>query len=195
MSNYIKSVDEFHVAFNHPRNEVADAIPQKVRKQRVNLIFEENKELAEASDVRANFQSLCLKALFGEKKDEVESLLKEKGLLPELKDGDNVDKKEELDALCDIQYVLSGAIISLGHYANFDKAFDDVHTSNMSKMCATLKEVDDTIKFHTTKEDDRVGEDDIKYTKKGDKYIVYRVSDDKVLKNVHYKAVDLTQYV
>lgn len=183
MSKFNDLVREFHEAFDHPINEVKDDIPKKVRVQRLNLLFEELGELADAMDVPESFAKLCA---FAHEK------WKDNG---RKSDGDNVNKKEELDALGDIQYVLSGAIIALGHYANFDKAFDDIQDSNMSKMCATLKEVDDTIKFHTTKDNEPVAESNIKYTKKGDKYIVYRVSDDKVLKNVHYKEVDLTQYV
>ena len=194
MVSYNEKVDEFHVAFDHPRNSVEDDIDLKTRQQRVNLLYEEVEELAEASDVMGTFQMNCLKTLTkisSGVSDFLEGMYEE-GVLD--KDGDNVDKVEELDALCDIQYVLSGAIISLGHYANFDKAFDDVHTSNMSKMCATLREVDETIVFHTTKKD-AIDKDDIKYTKKGDKFIVYRVSDNKVLKNVHYVAVNLEKYV
>ena len=181
MSTYNESVDEFHLAFNHPRNKVEDVISLKIRRQRLNLIFEELEELSQAMDTQEAFASLC--AYSHEKWKYRGSVI----------DGDNVNKKEELDALCDIQYVLSGAIISLGHYANFDKAFDDVHTSNMSKMCANLREVDDTVMhyIHVRGESDS----NIKYTKKGDKYIVYRVADDKILKNVHYSAVDLTKYI
>ena len=195
MSTYNEKVDEFHVAFDHPRNNVEDNVSLKDRQQRVNLIFEENKELAQASDVMGTFQLRCLETLSeisSGTRDFLETLY-EDGNLDE--DGDNVDKVEELDALCDIQYVLSGAIISLGHYANFDKAFDDVHISNMSKMCSTIREVDETIVFHTTKEKEPIDKDNIKYTKKGDKFIVYRISDNKVLKNVHYVAVNLEKYV
>ena len=49
--------------------------------------------------------------------------------------------------------------------------------------------------FSTQQRKDAIDKDDIKYTKKGDKYIVYRISDNKVLKNVHYIAVDLEKYV
>lgn len=47
---------------------------------------------------------------------------------------DNDDVIEALDALVDIQYVLDGAFLALGFHAVKDKAFDEVHRSNMSKL-------------------------------------------------------------
>ena len=45
------------------------------------------------------------------------------------------DPEEVLDALCDLQYVLSGAVIQLGFSEVFNEAFNRVHHSNMSKVC------------------------------------------------------------
>lgn len=44
------------------------------------------------------------------------------------------DPVEALDALVDLQYVLDGAFLALGLHAVKDKAFDEVHRSNMSKL-------------------------------------------------------------
>lgn len=44
------------------------------------------------------------------------------------------DKVATLDALCDLQVVLSGAIIALGFQHSFDEAFRRVMQSNMSKL-------------------------------------------------------------
>ena len=105
MGNYNVKVDEFHVAFDHPRNNIEDDISLKNRQQRVNLLFEEVEELAEASDVKGTFQKNCLNSLMKHATSGVREYLEEieEGDLDE--DGDNVDKVEELDALCDIQYV------------------------------------------------------------------------------------------
>lgn len=43
------------------------------------------------------------------------------------------DPVEVLDALVDLQYVLDGAILSLGYRNIFNWAFDEVHESNMAK--------------------------------------------------------------
>src|SRR4051812_45685510 len=49
---------------------------------------------------------------------------------------------EIADALCDIQYVLSGAVLEFGLGERFKTLFDEVQRSNMSKTCATLEEAE-----------------------------------------------------
>ena len=44
------------------------------------------------------------------------------------------DLVSTLDALVDLQYVLSGTVLSLGFADAFDEAFREVHRSNMSKL-------------------------------------------------------------
>lgn len=44
------------------------------------------------------------------------------------------DRIGVLDALCDLQYVLDGAFLALGYGAVKEKAFAEVHKSNMSKL-------------------------------------------------------------
>ncbi|HRW99032.1 MAG TPA: nucleoside triphosphate pyrophosphohydrolase family protein, partial [Cyclobacteriaceae bacterium] len=50
------------------------------------------------------------------------------------------DIVEVADALCDIQYVLSGAILEFGLGDKFKALFEEVQRSNMSKACATEEE-------------------------------------------------------
>lgn len=74
------------------------------------------------------------------------SLIKEE--LKELEDAiDNSDVVEVLDALCDLQYVLSGSVLQLGFKDIFNEAFTRVHESNMSKLCKTedVKEASDKL--------------------------------------------------
>lgn len=55
--------------------------------------------------------------------------------LEELQDAlKNGDVVETLDALIDLQYVLDGAFLSFGLHNVKDKAFSEVHRSNMSKL-------------------------------------------------------------
>jgi predicted HAD superfamily Cof-like phosphohydrolase len=55
--------------------------------------------------------------------------------LNELKEAlDTNDVVEVLDALTDLQYVLDGAYISFGLGAYKEVAFEEVHSSNMSKL-------------------------------------------------------------
>ena len=46
------------------------------------------------------------------------------------------DKIGVLDALVDIQYILSGSIVEFGFQKVFDEAFEEIHQSNMSKLDA-----------------------------------------------------------
>lgn len=48
---------------------------------------------------------------------------------------------EALDALLDLQYVLDGAFLALGFWRVKDRAFAEVHRSNMSKLGADGKPV------------------------------------------------------
>ena len=53
---------------------------------------------------------------------------------------------EMVDALADILYVVYGAGAAFG--VDLDKAFDIVHASNMSKVCATEKEAQETVAWY-----------------------------------------------
>lgn len=178
MSNYIESVKEFHENFNHPINNYKHDIDIKLRQLRINLLFEELRELVVASDVQATFFNLC--------NDVVQSEL---GNVSISKDGNSVNKKEEIDGLCDIQVILSGTILCLGYQDIFDKSFDEVHRSNMSKMCSNLEEVDLTKQFYLEKGVESY------HVEKGDKYIVLRTQDNKILKNVNYSEANLNQFL
>jgi len=184
MSKFIEDVKEFHTLFDHPINDSKDDIDLNIRQLRIKLLFEELEELAYASDVKDTFYHLC----------EVSSgNIRSLSYSEDTEDGNNVDKVEELDALCDIEYVLSGASLAIGHHANFDKAFQEVHDSNMSKLCNNPQEVEDTIDMYVNERG--MSRDDIASKEKKGKFIVYRLNDGKILKNKYYKAADLKQFV
>ena len=95
------------------------------------------------------------------------------------------DIVEIADALCDLQYVLSGAVLEFGLGAKFVELFNEVQRSNMSKACSTQQEADETIEFYKEKGQDAYSE------VSGDKINVHRTSDNKVLKNKYYSPADL----
>lgn len=106
--------------------------------------------------------------------------------LDELKQAiDERDLVEIADALCDLQYVLSGAIHEFGLTDRFSTMFDAVQRSNMSKACATLDIAQRTVQAYEAK-----GEP-ARIEKHGEQYLVYRIEDGKVLKSVDYETVDL----
>lgn len=92
---------------------------------------------------------------------------------------------EIADALCDLQYVLSGAVLEFGLGNKFVELFNEVQRSNMSKACDTIEQAEETMEFYKAK-----GVESF-YEKSGDKYNVYRKEDHKVLKNKHYSPADL----
>lgn len=93
---------------------------------------------------------------------------------------------EIADALCDIQYVLSGAILEFGLGNKFKALFDEVQRSNMSKACQTEEEAQATVLHFKEKK----GED-CYYKEVEGLYLVYRTSDNKTMKSVNYSPADL----
>lgn len=98
----------------------------------------------------------------------------------------NNDLIEVADALCDIQYVLSGAILEFGLKNKFSDLFDEVQRSNMSKACKTLQEAENTMKFYLEKD----GTESY-YKEKDGLFLVYRSADNKTLKSINYSPADL----
>ncbi|MFT5166312.1 MAG: putative HAD superfamily Cof-like phosphohydrolase [Saprospiraceae bacterium] len=99
---------------------------------------------------------------------------------------ENKDMVEIADALCDIQYVLSGAVLEFGLGDKFRELFDEVQRSNMSKTCKNEEEAIATMAHYKAKD----GVDSY-YKKSGDFYLVYRTADEKTLKSVNYSPADL----
>lgn len=96
------------------------------------------------------------------------------------------DLVEIADALCDIQYVLSGAVLEFGLGQKFRDLFDEVQRSNMSKSCATIEEAEATIKHY--KENKGMN---CFYKEIDGHFLVYRTEDNKTLKSINYSPADL----
>jgi predicted HAD superfamily Cof-like phosphohydrolase len=94
------------------------------------------------------------------------------------------------DALCDLQYVLSGAVLEFGLGHKFKALFDEVQRSNMSKVCKTLEEAEATVKHYQDERGIRCH-----HEKDGEFYLVYRTADRKTLKSVYYSPADLTRFL
>ena len=90
------------------------------------------------------------------------------------------------DALCDIQYVLSGAVLEFGLGTQFKALFDEVQRSNMSKTCKDMEEAKATQAHYLAKDGTE------SYIEESDgHFLVYRKSDNKTLKSIHYSPADL----
>lgn len=90
------------------------------------------------------------------------------------------------DALCDIEYVLSGAILEFGLGEKFKSLFEEVQRSNMSKACKSEEEAIRTVQYYKDKDGT-----ECYYLKGGDKWLVYRKSDNKTIKSIGYSPADL----
>ncbi len=95
------------------------------------------------------------------------------------------DITEIADALCDLQYVLSGAVLEFGLADKFSQLFDEVQRSNMSKACKTVQEAEDTVTHYQQKGIPCF------YEEADGHYLVYRTEDRKTLKSVYYSPADL----
>ena len=111
--------------------------------------------------------------------------------LNELKQAiEDKDIVEIVDALCDLQYVLSGAVLEFGLGDKFVELFDEVQRSNMSKACNSIQEALETLSYYKQK-DGTEGH----YKEINGKWVVYRNGDNKVLKSVNYSPTSLKKII
>src|SRR5690349_19618168 len=96
------------------------------------------------------------------------------------------DIVEVADALCDIQYVLSGAILEFGLGEKFKALFEEVQRSNMSKACDSEEEAKATVEHYLKKDGTQCY-----YKNEAGKWLVYRTSDNKTIKSINYSPANL----
>jgi len=149
--------------------------------------MEEAKPLTAVAEFHTTFKHPVLKdpAIPSRKRCDLRvSLIAEE--LKELQEAiDNNDIVEVADALCDIQYVLSGAILEFGLGGKFKALFEEVQRSNMSKACKTEEEAQQTVAHYTALNQPCY------YEREGDLYLVFRKEDNKTLKSINYSPADL----
>lgn len=167
-SRYIHQVKEFMITFGQPIVDKPAIMPEDRNKLRIALIFEELKEYAEASGQIEFFHQSCHATT----------------IKPE--HNKEINLTEQFDALLDLQYVLLGTVLENGFGDTFDEGFDEVHRSNMSKVCDTFDECEETIvKYRDT---DKV---EVYGLQKNHKWLIKKKSDDKVLKSINYSPANL----
>ncbi len=113
-------------------------------------------------------------ALIAEELKELEVAILEKDII------------EVADALSDIQYVLSGAILEFGLADKFKELFEEVQRSNMSKACNSEAEAKATVDHYSKKDGTECF-----YKQEGGKWLVYRKSDNKTIKSIGYSPANL----
>lgn len=100
------------------------------------------------------------------------------------------DIVEVLDALADITYVsLGNGAMLHGLKDRIEPAYKEVQASNMSKSCATESEAKATVALRSEEKGHPCH-----YEKVGDRWVVYRSSDNKVMKSINYFRPNLKQF-
>jgi len=113
-------------------------------------------------------------SLIAEELKEFEQAIKDKNIV------------EVADALCDLQYVLAGAILEFGLGEKFSELFEEVHRSNMSKVCKTIDEANLTVEHYKKIENTESFIENIE-----GRFLVFRKSDNKTLKSINYSVAEL----
>lgn len=97
---------------------------------------------------------------------------------------------EVLDAILDITYVcLGNGAMVFGLKDKIWKGYQEVQASNLSKVCQTEEEAKETVKVRSEEQGEPCH-----YEKVGDKFVVYRSSDNKVMKSINYFRPNLKQF-
>ena len=113
-----------------------------------------------------------------EELDELKVAVKEKNII------------EVFDALLDITYVgLGNGALVFGLKDKMLDGYAEVQASNMSKICNTVAEAEETVKLRSEQQGEPCH-----YEESNGKYVVYRTSDNKVMKSINYFRPDLSQF-
>ena len=97
---------------------------------------------------------------------------------------------EILDALCDIAYVsLGNGTMLHGLKGHIWEAYQEVQASNMSKSCINEEEAEITAAERSTEQGEPCHWEQV-----GDRWVVYRTRDKKVMKSVNYFKPNLKQF-
>ncbi len=92
------------------------------------------------------------------------------------------DLVEVADALGDIRYVLDGFYLECGLHPIQEQISTEIHRSNMSKACTSEEHAKETA------ESLRAVGVDCYWRQVGDRFVVYRSGDDKVMKALGYSV-------
>ncbi|MEH6463435.1 MAG: nucleoside triphosphate pyrophosphohydrolase family protein [Shewanella psychromarinicola] len=175
-----RDIFEFRSTFDLPVNDSA-SLDDKADTLHTSLIIEEMTELAEADSRIEQADAI------------VDSVYVLMGRLAHL-GATQVSDRLEISYLVDL--LLN---VAKNRQIDFIQCWDEVHSSNMSKVCRNHKELDETIAHYTKQGVEIVG------STKGE-FIIAKCAKDvemagkvvrqgKVLKSVYYRPADLTKLV
>ena len=178
--------------FHSNNKEHSDLGGLFMRKIKTNLVMQKIDSLNQVADFHRTFQHPIVDVPSIPAEDRCKlrvSLISEE--LKELEEAIAAkDIVEIADALCDIQYVLSGAALEFGLGEKFVELFEEVQRSNMSKACKTKEEAQATVNHYMQTENTEGY-----YKEVEGLYLVYRTSDNKTLKSINYSPADLKSII
>lgn len=109
----------------------------------------------------------------------------------ELKDAvRNNDMNGVIDALFDLKYVVNGMAIVFG--IDLDEAFRIGHESNMSKLCRSESEAEETIQHYKTLPEFENVEVSYRRSSDGKYFVIYNAHTDKILKSKNWHPPDFS---
>jgi predicted HAD superfamily Cof-like phosphohydrolase len=95
-----------------------------------------------------------------------------------------------LDALLDITYVgLGNGALVFGLKDKILEGYAEVQASNLSKVCTTEEEAIETVKVRSEQQGEPCH-----YVSVGDKFVVMRTRDNKIMKSINYFSPNLEQF-
>lgn len=95
-----------------------------------------------------------------------------------------------LDAILDITYVgLGNGSLVFGLKDKILRGYTEVQSSNLSKICKTVKDAKETVKVRSEQQGEPCH-----YVQNDEGYVVYRSSDMKIMKNIFYRKPNLDQF-
>lgn len=92
-----------------------------------------------------------------------------------------------IDALCDLQYVLSGTVLEFGLGDIFNDCLREVHRSNMSKLCTYYSDAVETVNHYAEKGISS------QILPCGHRFLIQRTPDLKTLKSIRYSPASFVK--
>lgn len=171
-------------------NVTRESYPKKLKKHQIKIMknYQQPDTLNKVAEFHRTFNAPILDTPKIPTSDRCKlriDLLQEE--LNELKDAiaEN-DIVEIADALCDLEYVLMGAVLEFGLADKFNDLFNEVQKSNISKVCENNNIANDTVLDYGNKGvvvyKEEIGDG---------RFLVKRNYDDKILKSINYSPANL----
>lgn len=165
-----KKLEEFNDVFDIHYPKSPSIGDDKLRSLRHNLMHEEMSEYLEAEE--AYYDSI----------------------------NEDEDQKEELflvdiaDSLGDQLYILIGTFVAHGMGDKVSDIFNEIHRSNMTKICASKEEAEETLKHHYKRKNEE-GYITNKSVGGKDFFICRRKGDGKIIKSINYSEPNLLEII